>query len=113
MLHWNIIYKSTIVTWNVGPYKLIRLPGHPNLNLSLTCIKYNKYEITAITILLLRWNGLTIIVSRTKNNPTNNNIPDYPDYNHKINNWKFPSKIPKTKNSYTWKTGIASMSEKN
>ena len=26
MLHWNIIHKSTGVTWNVGPYKLIRLP---------------------------------------------------------------------------------------
>ena len=25
--HWNIIHKSTGVTWNVGPYKLIRLPG--------------------------------------------------------------------------------------
>ena len=35
-LHWNIIHKSTGVTWNVGPYKLIRLPGHPNLDLNLT-----------------------------------------------------------------------------
>ena len=34
--HWSIIYKSTGVTWNVGPYKLIWLPGHPNLNLNLT-----------------------------------------------------------------------------
>ena len=36
MLHWNIIHKSTGVTWNVGQYKLIRLPGHNNLNLNLT-----------------------------------------------------------------------------
>ena len=35
-LHWNIIHKSTGATWNVGPYKLIRLLGHPNLNLNLT-----------------------------------------------------------------------------
>ena len=35
-LHWNIIHKSTRVTWNVGPYKLIRLPGHSNLNLRST-----------------------------------------------------------------------------
>ena len=35
-LHWNTIHKSTGVTWNVGLYKLIRLPGHPNLNLNLT-----------------------------------------------------------------------------
>ena len=34
-LHWNIIHKSTGVTLTVGPYKLIRLPGHPNLNLNL------------------------------------------------------------------------------
>ena len=27
-LHWNIIHKSTGVTWNVSPYKLTRLPGH-------------------------------------------------------------------------------------
>ena len=36
MLHWNIIHKSTGVTRNVCPYKLIWLPGHPNLNLNLT-----------------------------------------------------------------------------
>ena len=35
-LHWNIIPKLIGVTWNVFPYKLIRLPGHPNLNLNLT-----------------------------------------------------------------------------
>ena len=35
-LHWNIIHKTIEITWNVGPYKLIRLPGHPNLNLNLT-----------------------------------------------------------------------------
>ena len=35
-LHWNIIHKSKEVTWNVGPHKLMRLPGHPNLNLNLT-----------------------------------------------------------------------------
>ena len=33
-LHLNIIHKSTGVTWNVGPYELMRLPGHPNLNLT-------------------------------------------------------------------------------
>ena len=49
-LHWNIIHKSAIVTWNVGPYKLIKLPGYPNLNLNL--INYNKYKIIAITILI-------------------------------------------------------------
>ena len=38
MLHWNLIHKSTGVTWNVGPYKLIRLPGHHNLNLNLNLI---------------------------------------------------------------------------
>ena len=48
MLHWNIIQKSTGVTWNVGPYKLIRLPGHPNLNLNLNIIKYNKYKIYCV-----------------------------------------------------------------
>ena len=56
MLHWNIIHKSTGVTRNVGPYKLIRLPGHPNLNLNLNLIKYNKHKIIAITILItLKW----------------------------------------------------------
>ena len=37
-LRWNIIiiHKSTGVTGNVGPYKLIILPGHANLNLNLT-----------------------------------------------------------------------------
>ena len=56
-LHWNIIHKSTGVTWNVGPYKLIRLPGHPNLNLiNVNLIKYNWYKITPITILItLKW----------------------------------------------------------
>ena len=36
ILHWNVIPKSIGVAWNVGPYKLIRLPGHPNINLNLT-----------------------------------------------------------------------------
>ena len=40
----------------MGPYKLIRLPGHPNLHLNLNLIKYNKYKIIAITILItLKW----------------------------------------------------------
>ena len=40
----------------MGIYKLIRLPGHPNLNLNLNLIKYNKYKIIAITILItLKW----------------------------------------------------------
>ena len=56
MLHWNIIHKSTGVTWNMGPYKLTRLPGHPNLNLNFNLIKYNKYTIIAIAILItLKW----------------------------------------------------------
>ena len=35
------------------PYKLIRLPGNPNLNLNLNLIKYNKYKIIAITMLIM------------------------------------------------------------
>ena len=34
-LHWNKIHKSIGVARNMGPYKLIRLPGHPILNLKL------------------------------------------------------------------------------
>ena len=33
-----------------GPCKLIRLPGHPNLNLNLNLIKYNKYKIIRLEI---------------------------------------------------------------
>ena len=47
-----------------------------------------------------------------RKSPTNNNLPYYPDYNHKINNWNFYSTIPKTKINYTGKTAVASMSEK-
>ena len=36
-LHWNIIHKSTGVRWNVGPYKLIRLPGHGQWNPTASC----------------------------------------------------------------------------
>ena len=68
------------------------------INLSLYLIKYNKtkYKITAITILITLKQSY---LPRTY--PTNNNIADYPDYNHKTNNWKFHSKILKTKNSCT------------
>ena len=33
-LHWNLIHKFIGVSWNVGPYKIIRLPRHHNLNLT-------------------------------------------------------------------------------
>ena len=33
-LHWNTIHKSIGVASRVGPYNLINLPGHPNLNLT-------------------------------------------------------------------------------
>ena len=36
ILHWNLIHKLIGVAWNVGTYKLIRLPGHPNLDVNLT-----------------------------------------------------------------------------
>ena len=48
-VHWNIIHKSIGVAWNVGPYKLIRLPGHLNLKLNLT--KLNAISISIICTL--------------------------------------------------------------
>ena len=44
-LHWNIIHKSTGVTWNVGPYKLIRLPGHPNLDVDVDTLMLLKTSL--------------------------------------------------------------------
>ena len=106
MLHFNIIHKSTGVTWDVGPYKLIRLPRHPNL------IKCNKYKIIAITILITLkqsyYNSLTC-----EEHTTNSNIPDYPDYIHKRNNRKFHSKILRTKKLHLKNRSCMNFRKKN
>ena len=60
--------------------------------LVLTCTSTRRhYKITAITIL----NGLTIIVSRTKNISIYNNIPDYPIITTKEIIGNFTAKYPK------------------
>ena len=89
----NAIRKSIGVAWYVGPYKLIRLPGHPNPKPNL--IKYNRQPIlTIITILIITLNNLIIItILLTKNKPNYNINPDY--YNNR-NHWKFSSSILKT-----------------
>ena len=60
-LHWNIIPKSTRVTWNVGPYKLIRLPGHPNLNLIWSKYSVKLGELFVKTLII--WNKYAEIIN--------------------------------------------------
>ena len=89
-LHCNTIHKSTFVTWRVGPYKLIGLPGQPSLNLTNSSHTKGTYNEVHLTNNAVHNNNSNYInQSYYNNNPANKNKQNYnsnPDYNNKRNN---------------------------